>query len=56
MSKKYIFDDIIEARNEERDRVRIIVEYLLNKNSYPDRVDYETFFDDMQDFERSLIE
>ena len=58
MDKTYTFEDIIEARDNERERTRIIIEYLLNKNSrpMPDGVDFETFFDDMQDFENSLTD
>lgn len=55
----YTFEDIIEARNDERNRCRIIIEYLLNKNSktlQEGGVNYERFFDDMQDFESSLID
>lgn len=57
--KKFTFTDLIEVRNEERDRIRTILEYLLNKNSKPlsqGGVDYETLFDDIQDLEHSLID
>lgn len=58
MKDKYTFEDIIKARDAERNRVRVIIEYLLNKNSHrlPRGVDYEKFFDDIQDFESSLID
>ena len=47
-----------DAIDEERERVRIILEYLINKNSHPlpRGVDFEKFFDDIQDFEDSLIQ
>jgi hypothetical protein len=57
--KTYTIEDLIEARNAERERTRIILEYLVNKNSRPTAqggVDYETFFDDIQDFESSLLD
>jgi len=59
MKEKYTFEDIIEARDAERERCRIIIEYLLNKNSKTLKgggVNLEGFFEDMQDFETSLIE
>lgn len=54
--KKYTFEDIIEARDAERNRVRIILEYLHNKNSHPlpTGVEYQQFFNDIQDFEQTL--
>lgn len=59
MKDKYTLTDIIEARDAERERVRVILEYLLNKNSKTLKeggVNFEQFFDDIQDFELSLTD
>jgi hypothetical protein len=59
MKDKYTFDDLIEAVDEEKNRIRIIIEYLCNKNSKPlleGGIDYEQFFDDIQDLEKSLMD
>lgn len=69
--KLYTFSDLMAARDEERNRVRIIIEYLLNKSSYStgewkhakqlakplmDGIDYARFYEDMEDLENSLID
>lgn len=57
MDKEYTIEDLIEAVEQESNRIRIIIEYLCNKNSKPSSeggVDYQTFFDDIQDLESSL--
>lgn len=61
MSKKekmYTFAEVMESRNEAKQRIRIIIEYLLNKNSHPlpRGIDYKQFYEDMEEFENSLIE
>lgn len=55
--KEYTLTDLIAARDEESNRIRIILEYLLNKNSQSiaeGGVNYEEFFYDIQDLEREL--
>ena len=57
MEKKYTTEDLIDACNEERERVRIILEYILNKHSKTiaeGGFDYESCIDEIQDFEHSL--
>jgi len=59
MTKKYTFDDIIETRNEERERIRIILEYIMNKNSRMIReggFNHDRYLEDIQDLEDSLID
>lgn len=58
--KKYTIVDILEARDDERNRIRIIMEYLLNKSCrqipLKGEPDYKTLLDDMQDLESSLTD
>ena len=57
MEKKYTIEDVMKAVEEESNRIRIIIEYICNKNSnsfFIGGVDYKTFFDDIQDLENSL--
>jgi hypothetical protein len=56
--KTYTLDDIIEARQEVTNNHRVIIEYLLNKNSnpLPRGIDYERFYEDMEDFCSHLVE
>ena len=57
MKKEYTIEDLFEAVEQESNRIRVIIEYICNKNSNPiadGGVDYETLFDDIQDLESSL--
>lgn len=57
--KEFTFSDIIEARKAVAQKHFYIIQYLLNKNSKPTSeggINYQQFFDDMQDFESNLIE
>lgn len=57
MKKEYTIEDLFEAVEQESNRIRVIIEYICNKNSNPiadGGVDYETLFNDIQDLESSL--
>ena len=57
MKKEYTIEDLSLAVEQESSRIRVIIEYLCNKNSKPKAsggFDYQTFFDDIQDLESSL--
>ena len=59
MKKEYTFGDMMEAVDEEKNRIRTIIEYICNKNSHTlaeGGVDYVTLFDDIQDLEHSLMD
>ena len=63
MRKLYTSEDLnevaIDTLSTERNRIRVIIEYICNKNSKPlsqGGVDYETLFDDIQDLEHSLLD
>jgi hypothetical protein len=52
-------NEFIKGAEWEKERCRIIIEYLCNKNSRPisqGGINYGQFFDDMQDFEHSLMD
>lgn len=64
---KLTLADIVKAIEETEEKHRVIIEYLLNKNSYPlsqwkhhtpkplmDGIDYAQFFEDMEDFVHNL--
>ncbi len=52
---EYTFEDVIKARDTERERIRIIIEYITNNNARRVGFDYKKFLDDIQDFEETLI-
>ena len=55
-------EKIIESLEEQKMKHYYIIEYLLNKNSHPmfsgekHGVDYKQFYEDMEDFSKSLID
>jgi len=57
----FSFAELIEAQKEERQRCYSIINYILNKNSHPlysgDKkgIDYKKAYEEMEDFENSLI-
>ena len=55
MKKEYTFEDIMKARDTERERIRIIIEWIINNNSRRVGFDYKKFLDDIQDLEETLI-
>lgn len=56
--KTYTFGQLMEDRKEVARNYYIILNYILNKNSYPlpRGVDHDKLFDDIQDFEEHLRE
>ncbi len=58
MKEIFTITDVLQARDEEKERIRIILEYICNKNSrpLPESVDYKNFFNEIQELEESLID
>lgn len=59
IEQDYTFMDIVKAREDVRQEHFYILQYLINKNSKSINeggVNYQQFFEDMQDFEQYLIE
>ena len=58
MKKEYTIDDLFNAKDEGQREILVILRYLLNKNSHPlpRGVDYERFFDEIQELEHYLDE
>ena len=55
--KKYTFTDLIKAIDAETDRIRIIIEYICNKNSQRlvnGGFNHDQFLMDIEDLERHL--
>lgn len=55
--KQYTFVDLMETRNEEKLKHYTILNYIINKNSYPiseGGVNYKRLLDDLQDYEHYL--
>lgn len=55
--KKYTFSDMMRAIDDETDRIRIIIEYICNKNSQrlvDGGFNHEQFLMDIEDLERHL--
>lgn len=66
---EYTFSDLMKEHDAVEESHRIIIEYLLNKNSYPlsarkhhsqlakpprEGIDYVQFYEDMEDFINNL--
>lgn len=55
--KKHTDSDLLDAVKQVELKHFYIINYLLNKNSepLPRGVDYKQFFEDMEDFEKNLM-